>query len=128
MKTRTRHWKQRWDANAPMIFLKRMRMGDDPQRPFVLPGDPVTDAIREHIGPHRLRRWWDARVIGRADFDPTVRGGYAAPAAGIEHTGRGWYVVTFDDGSTKRVRGEDNAKLELSLRVNAGALRAALES
>lgn len=115
MRTRTRrHWKQRWDPSAPLVFLKRLRMGDDPKKPFVFPGDPVTNAMREKLGLARLRIWWNAKIIERADFDPTVRGGISktpAVQSGIVHTGRGWYTVTFDDGSTKRVRGKDKAEV-----------------
>lgn len=65
-----RHWKQQWDPNAALVFLKRLRMGDDPENPYVLPGDPVTKAIRAKLGTNRLRRWWEARVVGLADWLP----------------------------------------------------------
>lgn len=129
--TRNRHWRQRWDPNAPLVFRKRLRMGDDPAKPYVFPGDPVTDAHRAQLGMARLKVWWESGTIERADFDPNLPGGgqvvhEAAPVAGIESTGRGWFTVTFADGTTKRVRGEENAKMELALRVNTAALRAAL--
>lgn len=113
MTSRTRHWKQHWDPSATFVFTKRLRMGDDPKKPFVMPGDPVTNAHREKLGLVRLRRWWEAQVIQRSDFDPTVRGGKSKTSPiipGIVHTGRGWYTVTFDDGSIKRVRTKDKAE------------------
>ena len=67
---RIRHWKQRYDPDAKFVFLKRMRLGLDPKKPNVVPGDPVPSGdIR--LGRGRLKRWWDAGIIGRADWvDP----------------------------------------------------------
>ena len=131
MTTRARHWKQHWDPSADFVFLRRLRMDGGSVPNFVLPGDPVTDEMRERMGLARLRRWWDARAIGLAEFDPTTRSrkpeSTETPAAGIAHTGRGWYTVTFADGETKRVRGESQAREELAMRVNARAIRAGLE-
>jgi len=59
-----RNWKHRWDPSADFVYLKRLRMGDDPQRPFVLPGDRVSDAERAKLGLARLRRWFEAGVVG----------------------------------------------------------------
>ncbi len=69
-----RHWKQRWDPKADLVFCRRMRMGTA-KNPFVIPGDPVTPMMRAKLGIVRLRRWWDAMMIGRADFSSNVRGG-----------------------------------------------------
>jgi hypothetical protein len=66
--SKMRHWRQRWDPEAELVFLRRLRMGDDPERPFVLPGDPVTSEIRTKLGTHRLRRWWDAGAVGLANW------------------------------------------------------------
>jgi hypothetical protein len=68
MVTRTRHWKQHWDPSADLIFRKRLRMGDDPEKPCVLPGDPVTDEHREKLGMARIRRWFDNGTLEIANF------------------------------------------------------------
>jgi hypothetical protein len=155
--SRTRHWKQHWDADADYIFLRRLRMDGGSIPNFVLPGDPVTEEIKQKLGMARVRRWWDNETIGLANFDPTQRsrrtalvmesveknGGVAliepelvvngdavrasvqvelpAPAStgGFEHTGGGWYTITFEDGSTERIRGKAKAEAALAARVNA---------
>lgn len=140
--SRLRHWKQRWDPDAPLKFMKRLRMGDNPDKPFVYPGELVTDEMREKMGLARLRRWWDAGVLERADFDPTVRGGVgevkAAPvvprksfAVHIVPASKGWYEVTAGDREPVKVRGKKKAEAlanELrTLRVNGARLREGLE-
>ena len=69
---RIRHWKQRYDPDAKFVFLKRLKLGLDPKKPVVAPGDPVpTGDIR--LGRARIKRWWHAGIIGRADWvDPDV--------------------------------------------------------
>jgi len=63
----SRHWKQRWEAGAPLIFTKRLRMGDG----WVVPGQPVTDELREQcrLDDHRLRNWWNGGFVARSDMD-----------------------------------------------------------
>ncbi len=67
-----RHWKQRYDPDAKFVFLKRLKLGLNVKKPWVLPGDPVpTGDVR--LGRGRLKRWWEAGIIGLADFvDPDV--------------------------------------------------------
>lgn len=67
---RQRHWKQHWDPNADLIFRKRLRMGDKPEKPFCLPGEPVTKEQREKLGPARLRRWFENGTLELANFTP----------------------------------------------------------
>lgn len=67
MSLRTRHWKQRWDPKAELVFVSRMRVGTK-AKPFCLPGDKVTKAIRDRIGPHRLRLWFETGVVKIADW------------------------------------------------------------
>ena len=67
---RRRHWKQRWDPEAPLIFAKRLRIGDNPKKPFALPGDKVTKKHRESLGPNRLRAWFENGTLQLADFTP----------------------------------------------------------
>ena len=117
--SKLRHWKQRWDKNAPLVFLKKLRMGDGQ----VLPGDPVTDEIREKLGLHRLRRWWEAGVIARADQPlPNHIQRAMAPAAEpeveepVEETvvsypvvreGKGsWFEVEVAEGDIRKVNGQ----------------------
>ncbi len=64
---RVRHWKQRFDPDAKFVFLRRLKLGLDPKRPIVVPGDPVpTGDVR--LGRARIKRWWHAGIIGLADF------------------------------------------------------------
>ena len=67
MSLRTRHWKQRWDPKADLVFASRMRMGTK-AKPFCMPGDKVTEAMRKRIGLHRLRRWFETGVLNIADW------------------------------------------------------------
>ncbi len=64
-----RHYKQRWDPNADLVYLKRLRLGDNPRKPFVLPGEPVTQEQRDKLGLARLKRWFDNKTIGLADYE-----------------------------------------------------------
>ena len=73
-----RHWKEHWDPTSDLVFTKKMRLGFD-GRQVVLPGDPVTPAMREKLGIHRLKIWWQARFVGRADW--AIRKGAALPPA-----------------------------------------------
>lgn len=116
-RTRIRHWKQHWDPKADFVFLKKLRMGDDPKNPYVLVGDSVTTKMREKMGPARLRRWWEAQIIGRADFDlrlpQSPREGVNVPAAktaGILKVSPGWYMVTSPDGTERKVHGKKKAE------------------
>jgi len=68
MAIRTRHWKQRWDPNAELVFVRRMRVGTK-AKPYAQPGDKVTKALRDRIGPHRLRRWFETGVLDIANWE-----------------------------------------------------------
>jgi len=68
MSTRTRHWKQRWDPSAPLVYAKRLRMGDNPKKPFVMPGDKVTKKHREKLGLNRLKAWFENGTVQLANF------------------------------------------------------------
>ncbi len=63
-----RHWKQHWDPSADLVAKRRLRMGDDPNKPFVLPGEIITQAQREKLGLNRLRRWFENGTLQLADF------------------------------------------------------------
>jgi hypothetical protein len=45
-------------------------MGDDPKKPFVLPGEIISQAQREKLGLNRLRRWFENGTLEQADFKP----------------------------------------------------------
>ena len=101
-----RHWRQRWSPTADLVFLKRLKMGDGQ----VVPGDPVTPAIREKLGLHRLRRWWDAGVICRTDQPlPRRIAALLKPAPQtdpiITRLGGPWMQVRMPDGSMHKVNG-----------------------
>ncbi len=65
---RTRHWKQHYDPEAELIFAKRLRMGDDPKKPFCLPGERLSEDQREKLGPARVRHWFENGTLSLADF------------------------------------------------------------
>lgn len=91
--SKIRHWKQRWSATAPLIFAKKLRIGDG----YVLPGEPVTQEHRDHLGLHRLRRWWEAGVIALAGKYPKVKS-----------LGNGWSEVIMGPGArAQRVHGKE---------------------
>lgn len=63
-----RHWKQRWDSKARLVFVRRMHI-PSMDRTFV-PGDPVPAKLRKQMG-ERIKRWWDAGLVGLRDWvDP----------------------------------------------------------
>lgn len=60
---RGRHWRQRFNARADFVFLRRMRMGDE-HRPYFLPGEQMPRELRDKLGKARLRRMWESKLIG----------------------------------------------------------------
>tara|TARA_R110002167_G_scaffold93122_2_gene249822 strand:+ start:19888 stop:20235 length:348 start_codon:yes stop_codon:yes gene_type:complete len=63
-----RHWKQRFEADADLIFSKRMKLGCCGVD-VVNPGDIVTEDMKAALGRNRLRLWWEAKRIELANFD-----------------------------------------------------------
>ena len=51
-----------------LIAKRRLRMGDDPKKPFVLPGEIISQAQREKLGANRLRRWFENGTLDLAEF------------------------------------------------------------
>jgi hypothetical protein len=118
-----RHWKQHFDADADLIFLKRMVIrgyGVD----IAQPGDRVPQELKEHFGVHRLKIWWEGGFLGIHDAErpcgtpqqdvevdgATVPETVSAVADGshsVVHVGGGYYDVT-RDGITTRIRGKKN--------------------
>lgn len=130
-----RHWKQRWNPTADLVFTKRMRLGLTAEVPFVNAGDPVP---KDHprLNRARLKRWWDAGYLALANwvdpmearrkaavldgdgpevFDPRAKGTVVLDPridmvqpldSHFRHTGRGWFEVTLPDGTTQKVRGQ----------------------
>ena len=43
-------------------------MGDDPKKPFVLPGEIISQEQREKLGLNRLRRWFENGTLQLAEF------------------------------------------------------------
>lgn len=68
MSTRTRHWKQHWDPKVDLIFRRRLRFGSDPEKPFILPGEALTEEHRVKLGMARVRRWFENGTLEIADF------------------------------------------------------------
>lgn len=56
-----RHWKERFKAGMPLIFIRRVRL--DANR-TMNPGDPVTPELRAELGEHRMKMWWTAKRLG----------------------------------------------------------------
>ena len=106
MTTRTRNWRQRWDPEAPLVFNKKLRMGNNPKKPFVMPGDKVTKKQREKMGLARLRMWFESGTLGLADW--------AAPSPQR-------------DKAVQLAAAKKAVSLDELLRVNSAKLRADLE-
>ena len=128
---RMRHWKQRYDYNAEFVITKKLRWGDDPNKPHLLPGDPVTPEIKAKLGATRLKRWWEAKVIARADFDeenPAAQVCNVDLITEVENSGAGWYTIrVLEDEGRYRLRGA--TRLGRLKRINDEAeLREKLDS
>lgn len=94
-----RHWKQKWDFEADLVFLKRLTLrccGVD----TVERGDPVTQAMKDHFGKHRLLIWWRGGFLEIDEF-PKEKPSHV-------HLGGGYYDVTYPDGKVERIRGKAN--------------------
>ena len=119
-----RHWKQRFDVGAELIFRKRMKLGICGVE-IVERGDIVTDAMKEVLGRNRLRMWWNNKILEIANFhDPAEADRQRRAAATetktedstadrMEHTGGGWYNVTLAN-RTVRIRGKKKAEALLA--------------
>jgi hypothetical protein len=104
-------------------------MGDDKENPFILPEDPVTPEHREKLGMHRLRRWWEARVIGLANWEAGKKLAKTKERKFPESRkmGGGWVEITFPDGESIKVHGEKARKEALDNWVITEAEKKAVE-
>ena len=106
--SKLRHWKERWDRNAPLYFLKRLRLLDG----TVVPGDLVTDAHREKLGLHRLRHWHNGGIVahnipvGRLQRDRTRDEETATEYPIVEKSKGSWYEVTVSADDVRKVNGK----------------------
>lgn len=100
---RRRDWRQRWDPNAPLEFCRRVRVGDDPKKPFALPGDLVSDELREKVGPNRLRMWFETGTVQLAGWVPP-------------------------EPQRRRALAEQDRRLAQRMRVNGQRVKAELEN
>lgn len=126
--SQVRHWKQRFDVGAKMQFRKSRKLQLCGQERCE-PGDPVTEEMKQALGRHRLKMWWEAGMIEllveapeSSEVESKDKESPAAPekkpestedplsSGSMEHTGGGWYLVTLADGSEQKVRGKKNAK------------------
>lgn len=119
--SKMRHWKQQYDADAPLEFAKRMRLGIEGHE-TVTAGEPVTDEIRAALGrnpDHRLKMWFKAGYVRIANWqepmelrDKYNRNPNQKPA--LESCGGGgWYLVHMPGGKSKKVRGIEPAQKAL---------------
>jgi len=133
-----RHWKQHWDPDAPLVFIRRMNLGIKGAR-VVNPGDEVTPAIRAALSPcparatARLRRWWNAKLLAikgwqAPDEIQRARRDRGLPRLELQDMGKGWFLVYgAEAGKYVKVRGRKNAddtldrmKLDEAARLAAG--------
>jgi len=103
----TRHWKEVFDPSNEFIFLKKLKLGI-PGHEVVAPGDAMADEVRATLGEHRLKVWWNARVIGSREY--AVAAGIVPAEMRVRPTGRGWFEVTLPSGGIKKVRGREQAE------------------
>jgi hypothetical protein len=116
--SKLRHWKEHWDPHADLMFLKHLTiMGEKKKR-----GDPVTQEIRNKLGINRLRRWWDAGYLALSD-SPQAPAKTDGP---VRDCGKGWFEVTFPDGTKKKVRRKELKAILLD--VDSEKLRKELEA
>ena len=47
------------DLNAELVLIKNLTFAGKK----MLSGDLVTDEMRATLGPHKLRLWWEAKII-----------------------------------------------------------------
>jgi hypothetical protein len=87
--SKMRHWKERWDPTAPLQFNRSfLVLGGQVHR-----GDPLTQEIRDHIGPHRVKLWWDANCL-TLDDSPRTPEPKKTPdpiAPGVKSLGGPWW-------------------------------------
>ena len=126
-----RHWKQRFDPNAEMVFRKSRKLGlCGVER--CEPGDPVTEEMKMALGRHRMKMWWEAGMLELREGSQLAREPELEPEAPASppadespelespglpcmvHEGGGWYEVILVDGSKHRVRGKKAAEAFLN--------------
>tara|TARA_R110000803_G_scaffold20201_5_gene52232 strand:- start:11840 stop:12253 length:414 start_codon:yes stop_codon:yes gene_type:complete len=111
---KVRHWKQKWDPEAPLVFRKRLLLNGVQ----VGPGTVVTKEIRSALGEdefsqqRRLKLWWDSGYLEIQNWGLDVKPAEETPQ--IVEGKRGWFKVTLADGSTKNVRGRQVAEALLA--------------
>lgn len=106
----TRHWKEVFDPTNEFIFLKKLKLGV-PGHEVVAPGDAMADEVRATLGEHRLKVWWNARVIGSREY--AIAAGIVPQEVAksrVRPTGRGWFEVELPDGSIRKIRGRESAE------------------
>lgn len=120
-----RHWKQHWDPDAPLVFIRKMNLGIEGAK-MVNPGDDVTPAIRAALGPcparatARLRRWWNAKFLAikgwqAPDEIQRARHERGLPRLELQDMGKGWFLVYgAEPGQYTKVRGRKNADEKLT--------------
>ena len=101
-----RHWKQRYNPNAPFIWRRRVLWGGK----LTTPGDLIPDDLAANKA--KFRRFWESQWIELAEFEaPNVQTGQvdtdALPAGVVvDKRGNDWYVVGLPDGSERKIQGK----------------------
>ena len=124
-----RHWKQRFDPNASLIFRRRtVYVGIVYEA-----GDLIPEQLKN--SKSKLRLFWDSKRIELAVFSPpeipiqgpvaplvdppeTTDSGKSEDSTDtapeheytMEHVGAGWYAISLPDGGIEKVRGEEAAE------------------
>ena len=96
-----RHWKQKFDEDAALIFIKRVQLDGS----VAMPGDTVPEDLRSQR--HRMKVWWRAGFVALKDWD--YENGVPAEEPSYEDRGGGWYV--FADGTKVHGKRALEAKL-----------------
>jgi len=102
--SKLRHWKERYDPERDLFFLKRLRMGDG----YVFPGDPVTEEMREKLGPHRLKTWWKGGTIAHevpAGAMHRVAEQKEGTYPKVLKSNTSWFTVEVSEGDVRKVNG-----------------------
>ena len=66
MNRRIRHWKQRYEATAEMVFKKSLLINGKE----VKVGDKLSTEFKNQLGMHRLKMWWLSGAIEMAEMTP----------------------------------------------------------
>lgn len=133
-----RNYREPWNPDADLVFFRRVRNGGS--EPYRI-GDPLTPELREHLGEHRVKLWFEAGYFGdpsyatgkilkaiqerRAELgsEPQPLQDTTAEDVQIVRHGGPWYEVLLGEESFGKVRGRPAAEVLASRVRDFEALR-----